>query len=277
MTRLIKTDAPQYRAKAPATGDAELGRRLVGEQTETNMCFHGDTVVSEFQGWSTRTLTYDGAADGDLQSDFGEVLKVEGEGETSTSITLVLKDVSLTRLDDLFFNGAGPCAVAVDEDDYANGRTEQVITRALKAGEIEIRKSAEAGVGVTVDTEKVGGEISSETGTTEEWAGLNLYFAHHPESVRVTRFDRVGETLNVGTTLDLQMCGFTLDAVQEEGWEGRLSCPEGPTRQLNEQLGSFDAVRMGPGVSYSVRVRGGPGVAQGIVDMHRFNVVASRD
>jgi hypothetical protein len=62
-----------------------------------------------------------------------------------------------------------------------------------------------------------------------------------------------------------------LNAVQDR-WQGRLSCQGGASFDLTEASGSYAGVNVSPGVSYSVRVREGPGVARGTVDVWRYEV-----
>jgi hypothetical protein len=61
----IKEIAPDYRARAPATGSADLGRPLLADQPETNACFNGDPGTAT-PSWTRLVLSYGDVLDGKL-------------------------------------------------------------------------------------------------------------------------------------------------------------------------------------------------------------------
>lgn len=271
---LLDDLAPGYRRKAPASGASELGRRLLGSQVETNACFLGREAAAPFPSWSRGSMEYESAFDARLTADFGGTIQAEASTGPRTAVTVTLGDVAVVRLDSLFFDPAGGCAQVVDSADYLTGREARVLTRALRAGSIEVTTATQGGVGLRVNTPRVGGVIASETERSMAWQGTRLFFADYPERVLVRRADARDRTLAVGQHVDLGTCGFTLRAVQAGGWEGDVSCQGGRTGSLRAPLGNFATWNSAPGVSYSARVRHA-GVAQGVVDLFQF-VVTTR-
>ena len=67
LDRAVKDLAPDYRARTPASGAASLGRRLLGDQPETNACFDGDQGTAA-PSWSRMTLSYEDMLDGKLRA-----------------------------------------------------------------------------------------------------------------------------------------------------------------------------------------------------------------
>jgi hypothetical protein len=270
---LLDDLAPGYRRKAPASGEAELGRRLLGDQVETNACFVGREAAAPLASWSRGAVAYTSAFDARLTADFGATVQAEATTGPRSAVSVTLGDVEIVRLDSLFFDPAGGCAQVVDSADYLRGREATVLTRALRAGSIEITKSSAGGVGLRVNTARVGGSIGSETERTTTWQGTRLFFADYPERVVVRRAEARERTVAVGQHVDLLACGFTLRAVQPEGWEGDVSCQGGRTGALRANLGNFATWSSAPGVSYSARVRTA-GVARGVVDLFQFTVTS---
>jgi len=261
--------APSYEMKQPATADPALGRRLINNQPETNRCFLGDTLVMSYPGPDSVDLSYESATDAKLKADFGPIVTVGAGGGTTGAVHIILGDVTLTRLDRLFFNPAGACADTGAA--LATSSEQRVITRALKAARVRITWQSATSASLGLDIQQVGGSVQDSSQHDVAYAGTNIYFAHYPEKVRVTRTGVAGDTMGVGQTVDVGPCGFTLTAVQDR-WNGTLSCQGGQSFNLAGNAGAYGGVNVGPGVSYSVRVRRGPGVARGTVDVWRYEV-----
>lgn len=265
--------APAYEPKRPATNEAELGRHMAGDQPATNRCFYGREAKETFKSWDRADLEYKYALHGDLKADFGATVKATATIGPKTGVRVTLKDVSMERLDTVFFNADDQCNRFVDADEYLRGKDERVITRALRAQSIEIRKASETGIGLELDA-KVEATIGSQTQSSASYSGAKLFVAHYLERLRVRRRearDRVA-TPN-GPPIDLGTCGFTLTAIQSAGWEGRIDC-QGGSRAVKGPINGFDNWNSGSGVTYAVRVRR-DGVARGRVDFFEV-VVESR-
>src|SRR6185295_16788618 len=98
------------------------------------------------------TLTYDASGGGKLQADFGNTVEVGAGASGSRQIKLTLKYMSVEKLESLYFDPKGPCAT----DDtlrarYAapEGVIDEVITRALRAGSIDITDTTGGSVNLT--------------------------------------------------------------------------------------------------------------------------------
>ncbi len=265
--------APGYTMMQPATADPSLGRRVVNGQPEVNRCFLGDTLVENFQGADSVRMDYANAADAKLSADFGPLV-TGANGASTGEVHIVLADVTMTRLDRLFFDGAGNCA-SLGATAFGSQSEHRVVTRALKAGSVRIGWQNSMSGGLSLNVRQVGGSVRDSTQHDVAYSGTNVYFAYFPEKVQVTRTGVASDTLGVGRTVDVGPCGFTLDAVLDR-WQGRLSCQGGASFDLAETSGSYAGVNVSPGVSYSVRVRQGPGVAQGMVDVWRYEVQTIR-
>jgi hypothetical protein len=270
LNRGIRDFAPSYMAMQPATADPALGRRLVNDQPEVNRCFLGDTLVQDYQGPDSVRIDYANAVDAALDADFGPLVTVGAAGAATGQVHIVLADVTLTRLDGLFFDGAGNCA-SLGATAFGARSEHRVVTRALEAGSVRIGWERGMAGRLELNVREAGGSVRDSTQHDVSYAGTNIYFAYYPEKVQVTRSGVEGDTLGVGRTVDVGPCGFTLNAVQDR-WQGRLSCQGGASFDLTEASGSYAGVNVSPGVSYSVRVREGPGVARGTVDVWRYEV-----
>lgn len=266
----IRRFAPSYVAMQPAAADPALGRRLLNGQPEVNRCFLGDTLVQDYRGADSVRIDYASAADAALSADFGPLVTVGAGGATSGAVHITLADVTLTRLDRLFFDGAGSCA-GMGATAFGAQSEHRVVTRALKA--VRVRIGWQSGVSgqLGLNVREAGGTVRDSTRHDVSYGGTNVYFAYYPEKVQVTRTGVAGDTLGVGRTVDVGPCAFTLNAVQDR-WQGRLSCQGGASFDLTEASGSYAGVNVSPGVSYSVRVLEGPGVARGTVDAWRYEV-----
>jgi hypothetical protein len=270
LNRGIADFAPSYVAMQPATADPSLGRRLRNGQPEVNRCFLGDTLVRNYPGATSVEIDYTNAADAALSADFGPLVTVGAGGATSGAVHITLADVTLTRLDRLFFDGAGNCA-NIGATEFGAQSEHRVVTRALKAGSVRIAWESGTSGQLGLNVREAGGSVRDSAQHDVAYDGTRLYFAYYPEKVQVTRTGVAGDTLGVGRTVDVGPCGFTLNAVQDR-WQGRLSCQGGASFDLTEASGSYASVNVSPGVSYSVRVREGPGVARGTVDVWRYEV-----
>jgi hypothetical protein len=263
--------APDYRAKAPAVGESEVGRALVKHQVATNSCFLGTVHSDPLQSWTTGTVTYKSALDAKLKVDFGSTLRAEANAGPQGSIKVSLSGVTQTRLDDLYFIPASGCDQFVDRREYLEGKKVRVITRALMASTVAIDATSTQGLGVSVDTRVVKGNLGHSSEMHAEWSGTELYFADYPEKIIVRRAEVRSQLLAVNQPVDLGACGFTLRAIQADGWQGDFSCTGGQTNRVQAALGNFATWNTEPGVTYSARVNSA-GVAQGNVDLFQFVV-----
>lgn len=266
--------APGFRASAPASGEAELGRHLVGDQPATNRCFDG-TGATEAPVWDALEVRYTSATDAQLRADFGRTLTAEAGGGPRGTIVVRLGDAAIHRLDELYVNPSAACGEFVQAGGYLQGREERVITRAIRAGAIEVRKETANAVGVRVNVAIVGGRIAHRDETRVRWEGTDLYVARYAERVRVRRLEVRDRRLAAGQSLAIGPCALALRAVQAEGWDGTLSCRGGERVDLTGPLGVFVNWRSAPGVSYALFVERA-GVALARVDAFQFVVQAVR-
>lgn len=274
LDRGLRHFAPSYVASQPATADPALGRRLVNGQPEVNRCFLGDTIVQSYMGPTSVRIDYASAADGGFNADFGPLVTVAGNAATTGRVRVELANVRLSRLDRLFFDGAGSCA-SMGATELGAQWQHQVVTRALKAGSVRIDWQSSRSGGLQLNVRQVGGRVQDSTRHDVSYTGTHVYFAYYPERVQVTRTGVADDTTGVGETVDVGPCGFTLSAVQDR-WQGRLSCRGGKWFDLAGASGSYDGANVSAGVSYSVRVRQGSEVDRGVVDMWRYEVQTVR-
>ncbi|MEJ2216183.1 MAG: hypothetical protein P8099_06165 [Gemmatimonadota bacterium] len=270
LNRGVRDFAPSYVASQPATADPALGRRLVNGQPEVNRCFLGDTLRQRYPGPDAVRIDYASGADARLNADFGPLITVAGNGARTGGVRIELANVTLVRLNQLFFDGAGSCA-SMGATRLGAQSVHRVVTRALKAGSVRIDWQSARSGSLRLDVRRAGGGVVDSTQHDVSYAGTNVYFAYYPERVQVTRTGVAGDTTGVGETVDVGPCGFTLSAVQDR-WQGRLACRGGTWFDLAGDAGDYDGANVSPGVSYSVRVRQGAEVAQGLVDVWRYEV-----
>ncbi|MEJ2679139.1 MAG: hypothetical protein P8174_08705 [Gemmatimonadota bacterium] len=186
LDRGVRDLAPSYVAMQPAAADPALGRRLVNGQPEVNRCFLGDTLVENHPGADSVRIDYASGADAALRADFGPLVTVGGAAAATGRVHIVLADVTLTRLDRLFFDGAGSCA-GLGATELGAQWEHRVVTRALKAGSVSIgwQSGASGALGLIVG--EAGGSVRESTQHDVAYAGTNVYFAYYPERVQVTR------------------------------------------------------------------------------------------
>ncbi|MCC7439981.1 MAG: hypothetical protein IT285_00010 [Bdellovibrionales bacterium] len=291
VAKVIAEDAPQYLSKAPATGDPELGRRLMGMTVETNACFVGVAKPQPFASWKERTLSYEGNVGAKLQKDFGPLLKAGAGVESVEKIEVTLGDIQEISLDKVYFDPASACAA--DESlrkDYARegGREEKVVTRALRAGSIAITQAMGMQASFEVAAAAFGGgaargPASASAGTANStrssWSGTQLYFAHRAEDMRVTQAGAPQCALSVGRgqSCDLAPCGAVVTSMSAKGkWGATVSCRDGFKANLKGTAGTWAGVHTGNGVSYGLRVTPGTQVGMATVDFERWTVVTAR-
>lgn len=278
LEKVVKRDAPGYRVKAPASASADLGRSLSRDgQPATNRCFSGDSTDTAFSSWSQREMTYKSATDPDVEADFGDLIQASATGGSSSSISVVLRGISLHELDRIFFNPDGPCGNdGLDSRYDGSGTTERVITRALEADSIDIVEASASSGEVRVNISEVGGGkisggVRADGSRTGTWAGTNLFFAHYPEMVRVSRASNLDCSIGAGGSCDLGSCSLSVSAIGANEWDGNFSCMGGFAESMNgKRYGNWMAVRASPGVSYGIRVRKRNEVGLGTVDFARY-------
>jgi len=284
LAKVVRADFEGFDVKAPAQSDAQLGRRLVGKQPETNACYKG-TEAPVAKSWTARTLVYKGGFTGNLKADFGTTLKGEASasGERVTQVTL--NNVILSKLSAVNFDPVGTCATddaRRAEYESADGREDLVITQAAKVEKVSI-DDTETGQGkVQVDTSVVNGlalgaDGGGNSSTANSWDGVNLYIAHYVERFHTTLRKAGPCSLSVGNgqTCDLEACSVKLDALgTDNGWAGSLSCQDGTSSALSGKLGDWRGVALPNGVSYSLRATGSGQVGLVKLDFMRWNVMS---
>lgn len=260
--------APGYVEKAPAQGKSELGGRLVSSDpsVRTIDCYDGELSTSA-PSWSLNTLTYDDSASAKLEGDFGTTLKAEAGGSAAREVTVTLEDIEISQLTSLYFKPASACATREDlRRAYMTegGRTDRVVTRALRAGKITLNASSKQSAGLTINTEEIGqgasvtGDVNLSSGLVA--TGVNLYFAHRPERVSTTGREQMCESGLGGGACEVGPCGFILEAAAKDDasgrwmWSGSLSCQDGKAYALGAQMSAWSGQRTDQGISYSVQV-----------------------
>lgn len=283
LAQVVREDAPGFVLKQPALGSAELGRRLLSGQAEVNACFLGNRSQEPLKSWSARTLTYDASGGGKLQADFGSTIQVGAGASGSRQIKLTLRDMSVEKLESLYFDPKGPCAV----DDalrarYAapEGVLDRVITRALRAGAIDITDTTGGAVNLTVKATAVpvGGGVDGKGQKQSSWQGAELYIAHFLEPVKVTlkAAPTCALAVNSGQSCDLAACSVKLDSVGPDGAYGAtLTCQDGSASPIPGKLGEWEGQRAGAGVSYTLRVRKGEQLGVYQVEFFRWSVLST--
>lgn len=268
LIRLLKEDAPNFQPKAPATNDAELGRDIIGKLPAINPSFAGELEPSLFRSWSNRVLTYNHAHDADVSADFGDIFRVTADESTKVKVYIKLSNVQEQRLKNLFYNPS-----VGSEFDIGGKIERRVITRALKADSVYIKKETVSGMGLAIDTTKVSGKLKTNSDGTSIWAGDNLFFGHVIEKVQVTSTS-INRELATGQACTLSSCSFVLDAIDHNLWNGTLSCQgsgdNNDSYNLRGKVGSFINQRVGPGVSYSIQIQKVPGIGRAQVLMYRY-------
>jgi hypothetical protein len=270
----VRDLAPDYRVRAPANSTADLGRRLLGDAPETNACFDGDPGAAS-PSWSAVTLTYADLLDGKVSADLGAAVKVSPSLRASAnrSAAITLADLVEQRLSAVYLNPSGACAglFAAPGTSYV-----KVLTRAIKAGSIEVKADQAITAGLQLDVASIGGvSTSGSTSSGKKLQGTSLFFADFPEclSVTYTKKDCADAPVGPGHVCDLESCSFTVAALDtgSGAWEGRLSCEGGGPPSFTGKLGEWgQAQKTAPGVAYNVRVLAGARLGTVSVDLRRW-------
>jgi hypothetical protein len=282
--------APDYRFKAPASSEADLGRELRGGQPLTNACFDGDHKEGERpSSWSKLQATYDDVLTGELKADFGSTLKVPisggAEGSSKRSATVTLTNLLIDKLDGIYLNPRSACATdAASRAEFGSpgGAFAKVITRAIKANTIDVKADAAVTGKLSLNLPQaagVGASMGAGNTDSRTWNGVNLFIADYGECFKVTHQAQTcpNKPIGAGSSCDVQSCGFqvkTYDA-QTTTVVGALSCQgdEKPS-ELTVPLGSWAGEKTAPGVSYSVKVTNGQGLNSMNIELHIWNVLS---
>ncbi|MFS8065712.1 MAG: hypothetical protein ACMG6S_04990 [Byssovorax sp.] len=274
LDRAVKDLAPDYHARTPASAAASLGRRLLGDQPETNACFDGDQGTAA-PSWSRMTLSYEDMLDGKLRADFGAFIKaapsVSASSKHRASITLT--DLVEDRLSAVYMNAGGACTSLFAETGTSYVK---VLTRAIKAGTIELSTEQAISSALEVDVAVIGGaSTSASSSSSRKLQGASLFFADFAEcfSVAYQKKDCKGSPVGPGRVCDLDACSFTVAALDTGGaaWTGKLSCEGGAGIDLGGTLGEWGkAQKTAPGVAYNVRVLEGASLGTVNIDLRRW-------
>ena len=274
LDKAVKDLAPDYRARTPASGAMSLGRRLLGDQPETNACFDGDQGVAA-PSWSRMTLSYEDMLDGKLRADFGAVIKaapsLSASSKRSASITLT--DLVEDRLSAVYMNAGGACTSLFAEPGTSYVK---VLTRAIKAGTIELSTEQAISSALEVDVAVIGGaSTSASSSSSRKLQGASLFFADFAEcfSVAYQKKDCGSSPVGPGRVCDLDACSFTVAALDTStsSWTGKLSCEGGTGGDLGGTLGEWGkAQKTAPGVAYNVRVLKGASLGTVNIDLRRW-------
>jgi hypothetical protein len=271
--KAIKELAPDYRARTPATGSASLGRRLLGDQPETNACFDGDQGTAA-PSWSKLLLRYGDVLDGKLRADFGPAVKVAPSLGVSSkrSANITLTDLVENRLSAVYMNASGACTSLFAETGTSYVK---VLTRAIKAGTIEVEAEQVIAAALAVDASIGGASANASSSSGRKLQGTSLFFADFPEcfSVVYQKKDCAGSAVGPGNVCDLDACSFNIAALDTGGgaWKGTLSCEGGAAIDLGGALGAWGkAQKTAPGVAYNVRVLKGASLGTVNIDLRRW-------
>ena len=282
LNEMVKDQFPGYEARQPASSESGLGRRVIGSSTGANQCFVGqETSVHEDRSWQSGSLDYASTRAAEFTADFGTLLKTQGERRSEATIRLRLEQMVKTELDDVAFDPASACAA----DDAlragyqsASGRSERVITKALKAHKVRIEEGLDERTEVQLEIRSRTLGPSEKTKTTALWEGVDLYFAEYAQRVRVTMRVAPKCVLTHGSseTCDLGPCGLRLEVVEAGTWDGVLSCQSGASHRFEKRpLGDWSAALLGRGVSYGVRLSDVDAPGKKRVEMVKWIVVAT--
>lgn len=274
LDKAIKELAPDYRARTPASGVASLGRRLLGGQPETNACFDGDPGTAA-PSWSKVALSYGDVLDGKLHADFGALVKAAPSLGVSSKRTasITLTDLVESRLSAVYLNASGACTGLFAEPGTSYAR---VLTRAIKAGTIEVAADQATTAALQIDVGSIGGASASAASTSgRKLQGASLFFADFPEcfSVFYQKKDCAGSPVGPGNVCDLEACSFNIAALDtgSAAWKGKLSCEGGAAVDLGGTLGEWGkAQKTAPGVAYNVRVLKGAALGTVNIDLRRW-------
>lgn len=272
--KAIKDLAPDYHARTPASGSASLGRRLLGDQPETNACFDGDQGTAA-PSWSKVALHYEDALDGKLSADFGAAVKASSSAGVSAkrSASITLTDLVEDRLSAVYLNASGACTSLFAEPGTSYVK---VLTRAIKAGTIEVAAEQAVAANLAIDAASIGGtSVGTSSASGHKLQGTSLFFADFPEcfSVVYQKRDCAGSAVGPGNVCDLDACSFNIAALDtgSAAWKGKLSCEGGAAIDLGGALGEWGkAQKTAPGVAYNVRVLKGSGLGTVNIDLRRW-------
>jgi hypothetical protein len=274
LDKAVREVAPSYRVRAPASGEGSLGRRLLGDAPETNACFDGDRATSA-PSWSRLVLSYGDVLDGKLRADLGSAVKVSPSLSASSkrSASVTLTDLVEEKLSALYLDASGTCAGLFAEP---GTRYVKVLTRAVKAGTIEMTADQDVTSALSIDIPGAAGASAGASSTSSrKLQGASLFIADFPEcfSVAHEKKECAGSPVGPGHVCDLGSCSFHVAALDTGRalWKGKLSCEGGASIDLDGTLGAWGkAQKTAPGLVYNVRVLAGSGVGLVNVDVRRW-------
>lgn len=267
---VVKDKANGYLVKKPVSGMNDIGKYITNRGTIfPNQCFEGKGDTMDVS-WNKAVVNYDKNTSVNLNADFGNVINGKGDIGKNDSYRIVLSDVKRSTISGLYFIPNAGCVF--NDSEVLNY---DVITEALKAGQIEITGDTYLRKKLEINIPKVGGFISDSTNTKGIWKGSSLYFAHNIESIEVHRSSSQKNMSISNDRLTIGGCSFILNSVESKGWTGTLSCEsinEDNNFPLRGSNNSFDNQIFKGGISYSLNVSlSGVGTAN--VEMNQYRVL----
>lgn len=290
MQDAVRTMAPGYRPKAPASSDDELGRHLVGNQPATNACFAGDPT-KESSSWNELKFTYKDVLDTEFSIDLGKVVQVPADvgikAASSRSATVILQDLAITKLNSLYINANSACVSNSQElaaFDRPGGAYMRVLTKAIRAGTVTLEESNEISGKLNVDVVKLGNaSVGPKNQTSRTWNGASLFFADYSECFNVMHKRMTCSDVGVGSgdRCNQEPCTVTVNTVDpgtSTSWTATISCPGSPPQNLGvSESGGWVQYQASPGVTYNVRVQRNPPYVGVKVDFDRWIVASAND
>jgi hypothetical protein len=282
--------APSFRFKAPASSDADLGRELRDEKPLTNACFDGDRGEGQpASSWSKLEASYEDVSGAKLKADFGSILKVpasaSAEASSKQGATVTLTNIKLDQLSGVFLNPKSACATdatARAAFESPSGTMARVITKAIKAGTIDVKTASSASGQLSIDLPGApGGGASTNKSSAGSLTvnGVNLYVADFSECFKVTHQTQVckDKPVGPGSACDVATCSFQVKTFDPKTNQvaGALSCQgDSKPSEITAALGGYAGEKTAPGVSYSVRVTNGQGLNAVTIELHIWNVLS---
>jgi hypothetical protein len=269
LEKAVKATLPStYAPRLPATGQANLGHRMLKDGPDAIQCYTG-TKEEEQSSWSLVEVNYESKSQALLEGDFGKVVSVTGQGKHKVSAIVKLEDTKVVSATDLFIDPTAACAQAGREQ-YLEGKTDKVVVRAVSAGEIAIEEESGSAATIEVNVAEVGGAgvnigAGAGAGGSEvgRWTGTNVFFAQQVLPYH-TQLTLKQQTVAVGSATDaLGPCRVKVTGRDDTLWTGELNCEDGTERPLSAKLDAWAKGLYANGVSYGVLVsKGEPGAVK---------------
>jgi hypothetical protein len=212
------------------------------------------------------------------------MVQLGGSKQSDRKIEVKLENVQVVALDNLYLDPGGPCATDPQKRaqySSSGGHEERVTTRALR-GNVTISDTESSDATARLDLTKVAGVFSMDGGVSStdksqlDSTGANLYIAHYPEKVKVTKTERQCQIVVGGAGCDLDPCSFQVTGLTAPQWTGRITCQGNVEIPLSQTLEGWTGGQTAPGVSYSVRARSTDQVGKVDVDVVRWNVLSTK-